>query len=232
MKRYLLVPLFAAAAGSAAAQAPTTDTLVDPGWNDAFFAPYVAQPRDDAAFTANSVTFSLPVLGFPDAGPGGLAEPLGERLRASLSQWPACASPQPEVVTVPANATQSAGLEPGSWFASTYDFGCLQIVIEGDRNPPDAALVPERDALPESGTIVISRQDENAGYSIDEAGRALMIPGENQPLGEVLIAYTRGNLTYGITVSCGPESGAFCSDNGGLRALVGELVPIAGRPQP
>lgn len=214
--------------------AASTDGLIDPGWDDAYFEAYRALSAPDAAFSENTINFSLPVLGFRDAlaGPDSLAKPLGERMQTALPGWPACAAASPKVVTIPANASQSAGLQLGTWFSSTYDFGCVQVVVEGDRNLPDRSLVPEAGELPESGTIVIAREDENAGASVDPEGNANLTSAAPPALGDVVISYTRGNLTYGITVSCSAEGASFCANNGALRALVGELVPVAGRPQP
>jgi hypothetical protein len=235
MARCALILVAVIAGGQAArAQPAETDALVDPGWADPFFSTYLEQDSAETALTGSAVEFSLPVLGFAaESAPGDLALPLGDRLGAAIEAWPTCAEAEPDVVTIPADPDDAAGLDLGSWFTSTYDFGCLQIVVEGDRNRPDPALAPAPEAALESGAIEISRHDENAGFVLDSEGNTRAAPTalEGPPPGEALISYTRGNLVYGITVSCMRESAAFCASNGALRALVGELSPVAGRPQ-
>lgn len=228
----LILVAFIASGHAAKAQPSETEALVDPDWSDPFFSTYLEEGSTKSALTDSAVEFSLPVLGF-GAAAGELALPLGDRLGAAIEAWPACAPAEPDTVTIPADPDDAAGLELGTWFTSTYDFGCLQIVVEGDRNRPDPALAPAPEAALESGAIEISRHDENAGFVLDGEGHTRAAPTalEGPPPGEALISYTRGNLIYGITVSCTRESAAFCASNGALRALVGELSPVAGRPQ-
>ena len=210
--------------------------LLDPGWGDPFFRGYLEQ-RSARSATSSGIDFSLPVLGFSQVGPPGNVTERTAPVRSKFSQlmatWPACANDTPEVTTVPTGQEQSAGLPSGSWYTSTYDFGCVEIVVEGDQNTPDASLVRDRDAPRESGDIQIVRQDENAGTTVDEEGRSMPLGGSSKLAGPVVISYTRGNLTYGVTISCStPQSEALCENNGDLRALVNQLVPIAGQPDP
>jgi hypothetical protein len=214
----------------------TESTLIDPDWEDPFFADYIAQNRAGFARESAAVSFSLPVLGFLPAGDvteNAAFAAVDLNLAGTVSGWPECAAESPEITTVPQTPEQAAGLEPGTWFTSTYDFGCLQVIIEGDRNRPDPALVPQPDALPESGTVEITVFDENAGAVLDAEGRATDSGAQlSEPASEPLINYTRGNIVYTITVSCAPESRSFCNNNGALRDLSGQLVPVAGHPTP
>jgi hypothetical protein len=236
MKRYfaaLLSVILVFEGGALIAQESSPGALIDPGWDDPFFANYLQQ--QGTRLSNEAVSFSLPVLGFPTTGAPGpetLEPPLGDRLAATVEAWPACANDQPSVVTVPNKPEQAAGLELGTWFTSTYDYGCLQIVVEGDRNLPDPALISKPAPVPQSGSIEISRLDENDGAALNAEGNELIAPNSRRPYGDVLIGYTRGNLVYTITVSCGPESEVFCSSDSALRALVGQLTPLAGRPNP
>lgn len=230
----LVATAFAGASGAAVAQGES-EKLLDPGWNDPFFADYLERQGTDAAPSLGGVRFSLPVLGFSRSPSGTDAAPefpLGQQLAAVIPSWPACAKGRPKTVTLPSVPEQAAGVEPGTWFTSTYDFGCLQIVVEGDRNSPDPAVAPDPEPAPESGAISIVYQDENAGVPLDtngDAAPALETPAAG---GMPIISYTRGGLTYAITVACTPPSQSLCADSGALRTLTERLVPVAGRPQP
>lgn len=221
-------------AGFAAAAAASE--LFEPDWKDPYFAHYLEKIREGVP-VSGGIDFSLPVLGFSTVGAPGAVEvaeaPLGDRLDRTVPAWPACAKQTPEVVTVPNQSDQAAGLPLGTWYTSTYDFGCVEVVVEGDRNTPDIALVPQRDAPSENGEIEITNQDENAGMAVDEEGHVVQVPEDpDTVLGPAVASYARGNLTYTITVACSAQSQALCASHGDVRALVEQLVPLAGRPQP
>ncbi|MBB2720287.1 hypothetical protein [Rhizobium sophoriradicis] len=220
--------------------------LQDVGWNDPYFAPYVARARnlsisrsDRAAILGSNVLFSIPVFGLsgveklsPLSNEWRVAIPL----RPRLTSWPDCASTKPIVTTVPETDAQAAGLTPGSWYVRTFDFGCLQIVVEGDRNAPDKAALgsDQRSTPPESGTIEIRYEKENGNIEFDEAGRSI-VPGAvsaSQDRGAPVISYARGNLIYSFTIVCSQaESRPFCNDEASLRNLVAEFDVVAGQPQ-
>jgi hypothetical protein len=226
-----------------AAMPASAQELVDPGWSDPFFSNYLEKERSrpiDEAPPMGGVSFSLPVLGFETQGAPGIGDaaqpiggPLSTRLKTAIAEWPACATAAPKVTTVPATAEQSAGAAPGSWFTSTYDFGCLQIVIEGDRNEPDESFANAAEEAPESGSIDLAYQNENAGESIDAEGNvaSLWAPPKVEQ-NEVVVSYARGNLVYGVTVSCQEGSESLCASRAALEALTSQLIPVAGRPAP
>ncbi|RWO88574.1 hypothetical protein [Mesorhizobium sp.] len=217
--------------------------LADPGWDDPFFSSYLERERSrplDASPPNDGVSFSLPVLGFATQGAPGAGDaappiggPLSARLKSAIPEWPACATASPKVTTVPETPEQAAGAAPGTWFTSTYDFGCLQIVIDGDRNEPDEAFANAAEEAPESGSIELAYQNENAGESIDAEGNVAS-PGVPPKIeqNEVVISYARGNLVYGVTVSCQTGSESLCASRPALEALTGQLIPVAGRPAP
>ncbi|RWN27583.1 hypothetical protein [Mesorhizobium sp.] len=187
----------------------------------------------------DEIAFSLPVFGLPGLGEaapavdGSAAVPL----RMAVTSWPDCAAAVPEITTVPAKPEQAAGLEPGTWYVRTFDFQCVEIVVEGDRNLPDSAAVGNQAReVGESGSIVIEHFDENAEAEIDAQGETVPTRGDAAPAlpdkGMPVIAYTRGNLTYSFTVVCSADdSRAFCDDEQGLRELVQQFTVIAGQPQ-
>lgn len=221
------------------------EALSDPGWSDPAFAQYLdalkaTDATDSAASAPFGVAFSLPVLGLPAVEPGNAAAsqlragaqpmPLG----ASVADWPACAAANPAITTIPETPDQSAGIEPGSWYVRTLDFGCVVLVIEGSRSAPPsdgAAASPE---LQESGAMTIEYFDENAGQTQDEEGRVVEgIAAQELPdRGSPTIGIALGGLTYGMTVEClVPESRGFCNSEKGLRELTRQLTVVDGQPE-
>ena len=228
-------------AGAAIALPPVPPTSlaqerqIDFGWDDPFFGKYLARRNADAASgrSRGGVRFSIPVIGFEAESSGADASlgTLQAQLASEVRNWPRCAASNPvSFVTVPENADQAAGSKVGSWFTSTYDFGCLQVVVEGDGNVTERGFDSQAGSTPESGTIEISRNDENSGVRLDQEGREL--PGDQAGgiQGQPEVTYTRGNLTYTVTVSCQMESLSFCGSDQSIRSLIEQLKPIAGEP--
>lgn len=230
-----LVALATAILSCAAPASLAQERKIDPGWDDPFFAEYLARRSADAASgrARGEVRFSIPVIGFQAEQRGADASlgTLQARLASEVHNWPQCAaSNAASVVTVPENSDQAAGTQLGTWFTSTYDFGCLQIVVEGDGNVTDPSFDSQAGITPESGTIEINRNDENAGVRLDQEGRELTGDQANGTQGQPEVTYTRGNLTYTVTVSCQAESQSFCDSDQSIRSLIAQLEPIAGEP--
>ncbi|KAB0681348.1 hypothetical protein [Aureimonas leprariae] len=215
--------------------------LVDPGWSDPAFASYLdaarargATGRDPFGGTVEAPTFTLPVLGLPGVEGVGDAQERsasdGAALSRNVPDWPSCASPDPTVVTVPESPARSAGAPAGSWYTRTFDFGCVMVTLEGDRNDGGAAFADR--SSPESGTADVSIFDENAGEGMNAEGRSTVEGplGLTSP-GSANIGLVLGNLTYGVTIDCVvPESYAYCRNTEGLRQFAKKLAVVGGAP--
>ena len=231
---FWLLPSFS----SAIAQDEAAHDLIEPDWSDPFFSAYLRSNAEQAALDdPGQIQFTIPILGFDQPHEEeGDALPVGLELQEHVNGWPACAVMDPEVTVVPESLEQVADLEPGTWFTSSYDFECIQVVIEGDRNRPEFEAVVSDSLERTSGDIEIDYFNENGSGIVsteDLEGRTIVedrwarLVGVRQPH----IRYWRGNLVYGVMVSCIPASEAFCSDEAGLRQLVERLVPIGGMPR-
>jgi len=220
--------------------------LRDVGWTNTYFDAYrsavqgrseAPQPGGGPAEGGSSMVWLMPVFGILGTGedaPGATAGPVPP-LQERVPDWPGCAGGDPQIKTVPATAEQAAGLVPGSWYVRTFDFGCVVLVLEGDRNAPDPSAGPGGE-LQESGTVELSFYDENAGAVMDPDGNELP---QSDPTrapqvtdrGKPILTITIGNLPYSLTVDCvTPESRSFCNSEAGLRSLAEQLVVIAGDP--
>lgn len=219
--------------------------LLDVGWSDPYFASYRNKTRsiqsmsgaDRRAVLGSEVAFTLPVFGLSgvekrsrSANEWSIAAPLRDKLKT----WPVCASDNVSVTTIPETADQAAGAPLGSWYVRTFDFGCMEIIVEGDRNVRDkAAAGSQRQSLSESGKIDIHYEKENGDAKVDQDGRSVpsdalsAIPDQGTPV----IAYSRGYLVYSFTVVCSqPETKAFCNDRQSLETLVTEFNVVEGQP--
>lgn len=208
--------------------AASQEALLDAGWDDTFYAQYL-RTRAIASRSIGGIRFSLPVLGFERGDSARGLDVTSARLGRRAPKWPACASKEPVQTVVPRSPDQAVGSELGTWYVATSDFGCLKVVIEGDRR--DTGNQSRGAFTPESGSITVDRPDENDGAPLDQEGR-LSADGAfglvQKPF--PLISYTRGNLTYSITVACEMAALEFCADDPSLEAMVRELLPVAGSP--
>ncbi|WP_143744637.1 hypothetical protein [Mesorhizobium prunaredense] len=221
--------------------------LRDVGWTDTYFNSYrsafrapgaaAAEPGAGPSEPSTSIVWLLPVLGILGTGenaPGATAGPI-PTLKNRVPDWPACTTEKPQIKTVPETVEQAAGLIPGSWYVRTINFGCIKLVLEGNRNEPDPAAAPAGQ-VQESGTTELNFHDENAGTAIDPEGNLLNQVGPTgapavKDKGTPVLTVTLGNLPYSLTVDCvTPESRTFCNSESGLRALGKQLVVIAGDP--
>jgi hypothetical protein len=158
---------------------------------------------------------SLPVLalrpGFtepaPPPQPGALVDPGLDT--SGVASWPACA--------IRAVAPAFASDDSGDWYAQTYDFGCVTIVIAGDRRTDVAAPDALREELADRVGDVVTVVDE-----------------EDDPDAVNSLSYdiVRLNTPYVVTVECAAEATAFCKDRAAHRAILSRLVIVAGRPRP
>ncbi len=209
-----------------AAPAFSQETLQAPGWDDPVFSDYVARhgARIGEAADSPGVDFTLPVLGLLSVETGNAAaapDDAAPQLPLSMTMpgWPECAAAEPEIVTIPETMDQLAGAPEGSWYVRSFDFGCLGLILEGDRTVPDARVTNAAPMPEESGTLRISRFIEDGG-AIDPA-----------LAGQPTIALSLGGLVYSLTVECrSEEAWPFCADDDALRSLVRELVVVDGSP--
>jgi len=208
--------------------AASQDALLDAGWDDHFYEKYL-RTRAISSRSIGGIRFSLPVLGFEKGDAARGLKVTSDRLARQAKKWPICASPEPVETIIPNSPEQAAGSPLGSWYTATNDFGCFKVVIEGDRR--DSGNKSRGAEIPESGSIAITRPDENDGEPLDQDGKRRA----DGTLGLVrkpfpLIGYTRGNLTFSIAVACEIAALEFCADDSSLESMVRELLPIAGSP--
>lgn len=224
--------------------------LIDPGWDDPAFEHYLSvieslDGTDRDAITkglvaaSDNVTFTLPVLGFaaierPNGLRDGLVNPdLGpEALGANIPDWPECAETLPEIVTIPSDREMAEGTRIGSWYVRTIDYGCMQIVLEGDRNPlPNGFAKPE---LGESGSIEIDWFDENDGTEVDHEGHVQhtdSLQSDVRLRGVPNATITIGSLQYGMSIYCNDfETLAFCNNKTAIELLAQRLTVVGGEP--
>lgn len=229
----------------AAADVRAQSALVDPGWEDPAFSAYVDRADARSALGERAISeeivdgaFSLPVLGLAEVeGEGRDRSGLGgtpfdpAAFAADVPDWPDCAAELPKIETVPKDPARTPGSPPGSWYVRNFDFGCIHLSIEGDRNasPPGVASREFGD----SGAIAVSSVDENAGEAMDAEGRSALLeatPGLVTPV-NASIAIKLGNLVYGLEVEClAPEAYALCRNVAALTLLAQKLQVVGGRP--
>lgn len=209
--------------------------LLDPGWGDPAFRDYLDRAGgrmlgDNGLGRAIvDISASLPMLGFPEiegesadrAALGTAFDPVA--FAEDIPDWPACASPTPEI--------KSVGDESGAWYVRNLDFGCVQMIIEGDRTAPPPRFSGR--SLGDSGTIEVTVYDENAGVPIDAEGRSdiLAVDPADIPPGMAVASIVLGNLIYGLQVSCvDPAAYALCRNTEASRRLAEKLRVVGGAP--
>jgi hypothetical protein len=192
--------------------------LLEPDWAD----PRLVQPR--AAFerrarpreTTGERALSLPHWGFaqkiahPDADERSRS--LAPAAAAAASPFPSCAAEPPKVQTVRD--------ETGSWYTDSYDYGCLNISVSGDRNfdralkppvPEGAAVTPDCPAQPQQ----VSPAEEE----------------DSDTKGSFELQITLNNLPYTISGQCFEGAEGFCRDRVAQCALVDRLIFMEGSQQ-
>ncbi|MGN7867626.1 hypothetical protein [Paracoccus sp. 22332] len=209
--------------------------FLDPGWGDPAFSDYLDRAGgrvlgDDGLGRAIvGISASLPILGFPEIeGESADRSALGTDFDPAafvedIPDWPACASPTPEIKNV--------GDETGAWYVRNLDFGCVQMIIEGDRTAPPPQFSGR--SLEDSGTIEVTVYDENAGVPIDAEGRSdiLTVDPAEIPPGTAGASIVLGNLVYGLQVSCvDPTAYALCRNTEASRRIAGKLRVVGGAP--
>lgn len=218
--RALFLAVFLSMTAPLAAQT----TLTTPDWS----APEAARFLDDTrgrlvdpsalgegADPRAPSRLSLPVLalrpGFTEAAPapppGALVDPALDT--SGVSSWPACA--------IRAVAPAFASDDSGDWYAQTYDFGCVTIVITGDRRTDTAVPNALREELADRTGDVVSVVDE-----------------EDQPDAVRSLSYDiiRLNTPYNVTFECLAEAVDFCRDRVAQQTILSRLIIVAGRPRP
>ncbi len=225
--------------------------LLDPGWNDPVFAKYISTLEDRSGTDRDAVSvglvdsdgsqveFSLPILGFAavereDADRSGLdgvpfdPKSLGE----GIPDWPDCANQAPIVTTIPLEPEDVLGVPIGSWYVRSFDYGCMEVTLEGDQNPIANGFA--QTARKDSGTIEIDWFDENDGVTLDTTGRELeagAIEGTVIPRGVPTLRIYLGNLVYGMEIYCIELSTfPFCNNGEAIRSLAKRLTVVGGQP--
>ncbi|RXF73315.1 hypothetical protein [Hansschlegelia zhihuaiae] len=216
--------LISAAALCLATPLAAQTTLTTPDWSAPEASRFLEETRGrlvdpgalgEGADARAPARLSLPVLGLrpgfteasPPPQPGALVEPGLDT--SGIASWPACASR----AATPAFASDDGG----EWYAQTYDFGCVTIVVSGDRrtdpNVPNA-LVEE---LADRSGDVVSTVDE-----------------EDDPAAVLSVSYdiVRLNVPYVVTIECAKEAAGLCRDRAGHQLVLSRLVIVAGRPRP
>src|SRR5262249_34852088 len=119
-------------------------------------------------------------------------------------RWPDCAAASPQVDHVRD--------ETGSWYTDTYNFGCLFLVVTGDRAFNPNLKIPS--ATPKAPDCEAGLRTQSAPVG-DREGRF-----------EVQVLLNR--VPYTITGQCLEEARDFCSDRSAQCGLVDRLIFLGG----
>ena len=195
-------------------------TLLNPDWSSPVARKYLSLHVAHAAqfeFTLSfephgprSPDFSLPVLGlvrgFQAANPAQATSNLfiAPLTVSTMGWWPKCATEKPIV----GNASDLTR----TWYSKSYDFGCLEVSISGDRNTSSDIPASLRDDIHPTDDV----------FSVtDEGGNSTAIP-------PVTYDITRFGIPYSITIECYLESREFCRDFAAQKLLLDRLSIIQG----
>ncbi|MBQ0822677.1 hypothetical protein KBI52_21045 [Microvirga sp. HBU67558] len=198
--------------------------LVTPDWSDPAASRYLEKRNSGAlppspleeGLAEPSPQFSLPVLGlregFAAAEPGldpagGFIDPLS--MAPDVEWWPKCAA---------TNAKPDFAADPnGTWYSATFNFGCITVVVAGDRNSDSQVPAELRDELSERRGDVASPLDED-----DDPDSVLSVTYE----------IVRFNVPYVVTIECTKESASFCRNRSAHQVLLARLSILQGDPRP
>ncbi|TAW00050.1 hypothetical protein ELI24_17465 [Rhizobium ruizarguesonis] len=207
-------PLFVCLVAAGSAADPALADLLIPDWNAAAAKAFLA--RDRAAEPGGTGSgggveraLSLPVIGFfPGFNAAQLPPDDRDRLinqtDTAALDWPSCAvtpsAPQPIVRD-----------DSGTWFTQDYDFGCVHVSVNGDRNTDNSdanrARIPDGDGV---GSV----DDET------DSGTA----------GSLTIRVNRFGLPYLVSIECYDEIKALCQPDGPWQSLINRLSIVGGTP--
>jgi hypothetical protein len=211
-------PVFLSLVVAGFAAEPALADLLTPDWNSAPARAYLerdraAEPASTRAGTSSGGgeqrALSLPVIGFfPGFNAAQLPPADQDRLinqtGTATLDWPSCA-------VAPAAPGPVVRDDSGTWFTQNYDFGCVHVSINGDRNTDDTdanrARLPDGDAV---GTV----DDET------DSGKA----------GSLTIRVNRFGLPYLVSIECYDEIKALCQPNGPWQSLINRLSIVGGTP--
>ena len=207
----------------AAAPAYGQGELVQPIWSAPAPAKYLADNSQSAGFATGSNefgrldSFSLPVIGLQEGfaskqpsqalADSFIGENAGSELAAKGDWWPLCAGPLPQ--------PQLARDSSGTWYAGTYDFGCLQVTIVGDRGTSQS---PSQELSNE-----LSEPSSNPSSPTDETG-------DPEDVYSVVLDTVQFGVPYTLTIDCNDDSKSLCRDRGDQLVLLSRFTIRAGRP--
>ncbi|MDR9759349.1 hypothetical protein RJJ37_06830 [Rhizobium redzepovicii] len=192
------------------AAGPAFADLLAPDWNAAAAKTYLArQGAAEPPGSGSAMAVSLPVIGFSsgfnDAElPPAARDKLINQADTAPFAWPSCA-------VAPASPGPIVRDDTGTWFTQDYDFGCVHVSVNGDRNTDDSdqnrARIPDGDAV---GSV----DDET------DSGTA----------GSLTIRVNRFGLPYLVSIECYDEIKALCQPTGPWQSLINRLSIVGGTP--
>jgi hypothetical protein len=128
---------------------------------------------------------------------------------AGKFQWPKCAAKAARVD----HTTNDAG----TWYSDTYDYGCIQIGITGNRAYAPG-LVPPNDA----GSDDCSAEARQA--------RPLAANAEGDSNGRFELNLSLNGLPYSIEGSCSKDALGFCKSRAAQCGIVDRLILLGDQP--
>jgi hypothetical protein len=126
----------------------------------------------------------------------------------AIEWWPNCAKASADL--------QSARDSTGTWYFAQYDFGCITVVISGERNSSTETPGAAQEDLSDKVADSASAADEN------NSGKPLSLT----------YSITRFHIPYQVTIECTEKSAEFCGDPAAQRRLLSRLSIIDGEPRP
>ncbi|WP_085738169.1 hypothetical protein [Rhizobium sp. CIAT894] len=201
--------------------AAAQETLLQPIWSAPVSARYLAAVDNSAGFAAQSNefgrldSFSLPVIGLQDGFASGTPDPaltdafIGKASQAAPDEkwWPSCAGPVPK--------PQLARDDTGTWYAGTYDFGCVQVTIMGDRSTSKPTSTQFSDELSEPRVDPSSPADES---------------GDPDDVYSVVLDSLQFGVPYTLTIDCDDSSKDLCRNRQDQLTLLSRFTIRAGKP--
>jgi hypothetical protein len=189
---------------------PAFSDLLTPDWNSPPARAYLERDRAAEPSTSDpGKPLNIPVIGFfpgfNEAQPSAvLREKLINRNDTAALNWPTCA-------VEPQQPTPIVRDESGTWFTQDYDFGCVLVSINGDRNTDDSDTSLARTP---DGEAVASVEDEtNSGLA-----------------NSLTLTVNRFGLPYVVSIECFDEIKSLCQPSGPWQALINRLSIVGGTP--
>jgi hypothetical protein len=190
--------------------------LAVPDWHAPQAVQYVqrlAAPPEAAAAVASSPVASLATLPFPvlgllpgfnaDQAPPAVASTFVETGGNANFTWPGCAK-----LDAIADPVRGGNV----FYTLNYNFGCIQVSIEGD-----LALDASNEPAP------VSSAPQNEASAADE---------ENKP--DLVFEFAESKQLFGlwyvVTITCSEEIGQFCRSSENRQRILQRLSIVAGQP--